>query len=117
MTVQAISDEFRVGVERINGLLDLGFSKADIYRIVAPQRTLGRRKKKLSLEESDKVQRRERIVELSTRVFGSQDKANGWLRKANRALQGAIPIDLLVSETGARKVEMQLHAIDFGMYA
>lgn len=117
MNIQTTADEFRIDAKRAKGLLELGFSKAEIYQIVAPQRTLSRRKNRLSLEESDKVQRLERIMTFATKVLGSKENAEGWLRDKNRALKGVIPIALLVSETGARTVEMQLHAIDHGMYA
>ncbi len=117
MNIQATADQFRIDTARINGLIKLGFSKAEIHQIVAPQRTLSRRKNRLSLDESDKVQRLEHILQFATQVFGEHTKANLWLRRANRALNGTIPIDLLVSETGARTIEMQLHAISHGMYA
>lgn len=117
MNIQATADEFRIDAKRVNRLLTLGFSKAEIYQLVAPQRTLARRKNKLSLEESDKVQRLEHILNFATQVFGDATKANGWLRSSSRALNSAAPIDLLISETGARTVETQLHAINHGMYA
>ena len=103
--------------ERIAQLGKQGFSRGEIHELVAPPRTLGRRKETLNLEESDRVQRLERVIEHATRVFGSLDKANAWLRTKNRALDGEMPISLLVSETGAHEVKMQLHAIDYGMYA
>ncbi len=117
MNIQTKAADFQIDAKRINGLLDLGFSKSEIYQIVAPQRTLARRKDKLSLEESDKVERLERIIEHATRVFGARDLAQEWLRDKNRALHGNKPIDLLMSETGADTVKQQLYAIQYGMYA
>jgi len=117
MNIQAAAEQFRIDAKRVNGLLELGFSRAEIYQLVAPQRTLARRKNKLSLEESDKVQRLERIMAFATDVLGSEENARGWLREKNRALGGAIPLEVMASETGARSVEMQLHAIDHGIYA
>jgi uncharacterized protein (DUF2384 family) len=49
--------------------------------------------------------------------LASPEKAQRWLRKENRALDRARPIDLLMSETGAHMVEQELHRIDFGMLA
>ena len=108
---------FMVRKDRISKLSQSGFSKYELHKLVAPPRTLARREAELSLEESDRVQRLERTIEHATRVFGSLEKANIWLRKPNRALNNALPIDLLVSETGAHEIEMQLHAIDHGIYA
>jgi putative toxin-antitoxin system antitoxin component (TIGR02293 family) len=101
-------------------LKERGFTSDEIYRIVAPRRTLARRKEReqsLTAAESDRVLRLQRISEMADRVFGSHEKAQRWLRKENRALDGVRPIDLLMSETGAYIVEQELHRIDYGMLA
>ncbi|MFZ2099423.1 MAG: antitoxin Xre/MbcA/ParS toxin-binding domain-containing protein [Oricola sp.] len=114
------AEQFRVSPQRAADLSKLGFSADEIYRIVAPRRTLDRRKKNnepLTLAESDRVQRLERIIAHAYRVFGDEQKANRWLRKPNRAMEKAIPVELLESETGAHKVEELLYAIDYGMFS
>jgi putative toxin-antitoxin system antitoxin component (TIGR02293 family) len=96
-----------------------GFSMDEIYRFVAPRRTLARRIEKnepLTLAENDSAQRILRISELAERVFGNLDKAQRWLRKPNRSMNGVVPIDLLESETGARLVEDAITRIDYGIY-
>jgi putative toxin-antitoxin system antitoxin component (TIGR02293 family) len=108
-----------VGVDKISRLRQAGFSNDEIYSIVAPRRTLERRKANnelLTLAESDRALRLERISEHADRVFGSHEKAQRWLRKESRVL-GERPINLLVSETGAHLVEEELHRIDHGMFA
>jgi len=113
------SGEFVVPLSRLDDLLRLGFSNDELHRIVAPRRTLARRKAQgemLSPEESDRALRLDRILSHANRVFGSAEKAQRWLRKPCRALDGAVPMELLVSETGAHVVEEELHAIDFGIY-
>ena len=110
-------DRFIVPKSRFDKLGKQGFSKNELHELVAPPRTLSRRKKTLSLEESDRVQRLERIVEHASRVFGSTEKAMTWLRQPCRAMDNIVPIEILVSETGAHRITMQLHAIDYGMYA
>ncbi len=85
-----------------------------------PKRTLARRQaanEPLSVEETDKALRLERVASLATRVFGDADKANRWLRKPKRHLDGATPLAFLGSEAGARVVEDMLQRIDFGMVA
>lgn len=104
----------------VERLKSIGFSMGEITRIVAPRRTLERRRSqagRLTLAESDRVRRLERVMTHAERVFGSAEKAQRWLRKPSRALDGAVPLDLLESETGAHLVEQELHAIDFGMFA
>ena len=112
--------KFRVKASFADELIEKGISRAEIFRIVAPRRTLARRREQggiLSPEESDRALRLERIISQANRVFGSSEKAQRWLRKPCRALKGAVPIELLVSETGAHMVEEELHAIDFGVYS
>ena len=112
--------QFLVSARKIDGLSKLGFSNDEVYKIVAPRRTLARRKQNnetLTLAESDRVLRLERISAMADRVFADHEKAQRWLRKESRALDGARPIDLLQSETGAHIVEQELHRIDHGMFA
>ncbi|MDZ7823652.1 MAG: antitoxin Xre/MbcA/ParS toxin-binding domain-containing protein [Ahrensia sp.] len=111
----------KLGIEigRISELQKVGFKRHEIETIVASRRTLDRRTQKkeaLSPDEADRVMRLERIHAHAMRVFGDLDKVSRWLRKPCRALDDAVPMDLLVSETGAHIVEQQLHAIDYGMF-
>jgi putative toxin-antitoxin system antitoxin component (TIGR02293 family) len=111
---------FPVPVDKIDRPRDLGFSSEEIYRIVAPRRTLARRKEKgerLSPTESDRALRLERIAEQADNVFGNHEKAQRWLRSEIVALDGARPIDLLETETGAHVVYEELVRIDYGMFA
>lgn len=97
-----------------------GFSNDEIYKIVAPRRTLARRKEKnerLSVVETDRVLRMRRVVLEAERVFGDPAKAHRWLREPSRALNKAVPIELLETEEGARIVENELGVIDYGMFA
>lgn len=112
--------DFSVGTEKLEQLRSLGFSSDELYRIVAPRRTLARRQEHgetLSASESDRALRLERIAAQAERVFGSREKAHLWLRSEIIALDGERPIDLLVTETGAHIVEQELIKIDYGMLA
>ncbi|WP_412051337.1 antitoxin Xre/MbcA/ParS toxin-binding domain-containing protein [Hoeflea sp. Naph1] len=107
-----------VGV--IETLKNTGFTSAEIFQLVVSKRSLERRQQKneqLSAAESDRALRLARLHHHAVRVFGSEEKAHRWLRKPCRALDGAIPLELMVSETGAHIVESELHAIDHGMFA
>jgi len=111
---------FVVPASKADELRNRGFSNDEIYSIVAPRRTLARRKEKgedLTVSESDRVHRLERVSEMADRIFGSHEKAQRWLRSDIAALDGARPIDLLQSETGAHLVEQELIRIDFGVLA
>ncbi len=109
-----------VNPSRIDRLRDRGLSVEELHRIVAPRRTLARRiqsGQQLPATEADRVVRLERILDMADRVFADHEKAQRWLRKESRALDGARPIDLLRTETGAHLVEQELHRIDHGMFA
>lgn len=96
------------------------FSNDEIYKIVAPRRTLARRMEKnerLSVIETDRVLRIKRIVEFAERVFGEPDRAHRWLRKPCRALDGAIPLDLMETEAGGQIVYEEIGKIRYGIFA
>ncbi|GIL03146.1 MAG: hypothetical protein BroJett030_30450 [Alphaproteobacteria bacterium] len=117
---QTTPGPFVVATSFTDELVRKGISRAELFRIVVPRRTLARRNEQggmLSPEESDRALRLDRIIEQASRVFGSPQTARRWLRKPCRALGGAVPIDLMASETGAHMVEEELHAIDYGVYA
>lgn len=110
----------RFDAASIEQLTNHGFTMDEIYRFVAPRRTLARRIEKneqLTLAETDAAQRILRISELADRIFEEREKAQRWLRKRSRALNGIVPLDLLVSETGARLVEDELFRIEYGIYS
>ena len=110
----------RAKPEALASLLRCGYSDEEIWRLVVPRRTLARRhaaNEPLTVEETDKALRLERIAAHAERVFGDPAKAHRWLRKPKRALNGATPVDFLASEAGARQVEAMLHRIDYGMFA
>ena len=97
-----------------------GYSQDEIYMLVIPKRTLARRtanKEPLSVEETDKALRLERIASHAARVFGNPDKASRWMRKPKHQLHDETPLAFLSSEAGARVVEEMLDRIDYGMYA
>jgi putative toxin-antitoxin system antitoxin component (TIGR02293 family) len=67
------------------------------------------------VDETDKALRLARITELGEKVFGNKEKANRWLRKQKRSLDGQSPLTYLGSEAGARVVEEMLLRIDSGI--
>ena len=82
-----------------------------------PSRTLARRKQRqrFPAEESDRLARVARAAALAEEVLGSTEKAGHWLQKPNRALGGAVPLEHLTTEVGARQVEEILTRIAHGV--
>ncbi len=104
----------------IDILLGRGFSEEEIFALVLPKRTLARRRagnEPLTVEETDKVRRLERIADQAERVLGDRVKANRWLRKPKRELSGQTPLAYLATEASARVVEEMLNRIEHGIFA
>ena len=115
-----IAPAVRAKPDALAVLTSHGYSEAEIFTLVVPKRTLARRQaanEPLTVEETDKALRLERIAALAEKVFGDPAKAHRWLRKPKRALDGQTPLAFLASETSARVVEEMLHRIEYGMFA
>lgn len=83
-----------------------------------PLRTLARRKEanRLQSDESDRLFRLARIAGLALKLFaGGLDDARAWLFTPLQALGGHVPLDLAVSEVGAREVEKLIGRIEHGI--
>jgi putative toxin-antitoxin system antitoxin component (TIGR02293 family) len=116
---QLTGQPFPLAYASIDALKERGFTSEELYSIVAPRRTLARRKERgenLTIGESDRVLRIQHISDMANRIFGDHEKAHRWLRKRSRVLN-EVPVVLLQSETGARLVEEELHRIAYGMYS
>lgn len=92
----------------------------EAYGIVGSRRSLTRKVKEratLSPSESDRLARVVRLISRAEEALGDRERAYRWLRKANRALGGRRPLDLLASDVGARTVEQILGRIEQGVYS
>lgn len=115
---QLTGHKFPLPYASIDALKERGFSNDELYSIVAPRRTLARRKEQgetLTVAESDRVLRIQHVSDMAERIFGDHEKAHRWLREWSRVLN-EVPLVMLQSETGARLVEEELHRIDYGIY-
>jgi putative toxin-antitoxin system antitoxin component (TIGR02293 family) len=87
---------------------------------VMPRRTFRRRQaahEPLDPKESDRMLRLVRLVALAEETFGDATKANTWLNRENRILEGHTPLALSDTEQGARSVEVLLGRIGHGLAA
>jgi putative toxin-antitoxin system antitoxin component (TIGR02293 family) len=84
------------------------------------ERTLSRRVQQnanLTADESDRALRLARVIAKSIDTFGGQGKAARWLQSPNRALNGAVPFELLDTDAGVKSVLTILGRIDYGIYS
>ena len=83
------------------------------YRIV-PKTTLARRRR-LTLEESERLERLARITVLAEDVWENEADAHEFLHSEQYQLGGARPIDLARSDLGAREVEELLMKLEYSL--
>ncbi|MEM6455786.1 MAG: antitoxin Xre/MbcA/ParS toxin-binding domain-containing protein [Acidobacteriota bacterium] len=86
--------------------------------LTIPARTLQRRRKEARLQpdESDRLARLARVVGRAGRVLGDLERANRWLARPNRALDGQPPLTLLDTDLGCEQVTNLLGRIETGVY-
>jgi len=105
-------------VRAVDTLLELGdLTEADFDQVI-PRRTLShaRKRGRLSADQSDRIVRAARIYARAHEVFGDREKANRWMRRPNRALEGKAPIELLRTSNGSDLVVAVLDRIAYGVY-
>ncbi|PSF35831.1 toxin-antitoxin system, antitoxin component [Aphanothece hegewaldii CCALA 016] len=84
------------------------------------ERTVSRKCQRQQLLDpvvSDRLFRIARIAAGAEEVFESQLKARLWLKRPNRALGGAIPLDLLDTDAGTLQVSDLLGRIEYGVFS
>ena len=83
---------------------------------IVPRTTLARRRR-LTLVESERLERLARIMALAEYVWEDFGNALEFLHSEQKSLGGARPIDLARSELGAREVEELLMKMEYALPA
>jgi putative toxin-antitoxin system antitoxin component (TIGR02293 family) len=83
------------------------------------ERTLARRRKNgvFTAEESAKLLRLARVTRRAAEVFEKSELALDWLKRPNRTLGGARPLDLLDTDIGAENVLDVLGRVEHGVFS
>ncbi|TCO78611.1 antitoxin Xre/MbcA/ParS toxin-binding domain-containing protein [Chromatocurvus halotolerans] len=72
----------------------------------------------LSTRESDRVVRYAHLLSLATNLMsGSEEDARTWLSSSVYALGTSTPLETAVTETGARRVEDLIVALERGIFS
>jgi putative toxin-antitoxin system antitoxin component (TIGR02293 family) len=120
----------------VHKLLDRGLPSAAVSRLLeklrhirfdeasealgVSVRTLQRHKHEpvahLDLEQSGRAWRFAEILAKATRVLGSQEEAEQWLKRPAIGLDRQRPVDLLTTPAGAKLVETYLGRLEYGVY-
>lgn len=115
--VEFLSEGLPVGViDRFQAFANL--SDEELSEII-PRRTQRhqRERGRLTEQQSDLLMRAALIYAMAHRVFGDPQRANRWMKRPHRGLEGKRPIELLRSRVGAEVVEETLGRIEYGVYA
>jgi putative toxin-antitoxin system antitoxin component (TIGR02293 family) len=105
-------------VERLRQEMDL--SAKDMAELLQIKfRTFLRRKEegRLHPDESDRVIRASRLFGRALDLFdGNAEAAKSWLLGPQRALGGAVPLEIARTEVGAREVERLIGRLEHGVF-
>ncbi len=102
-------------VEQLSAFLNA--STPQLMRLIEiNERTAQRRKEQgvFTADESDRLARVARVTHRAVEALGNEEQAREWLRRPNRALGGAAPLDLLGTDAGSESVTEELGRIEFG---
>jgi putative toxin-antitoxin system antitoxin component (TIGR02293 family) len=87
-----------------------------LYRII-PEATYKRRRETLSAEESGRAERLARVFATAAYVWDSEEDARVFLTTPHAMLQGRSPLEVSLTELGARRVEELLWRLFYGIAA
>lgn len=104
----------RAGVKRLGRNTEE--RRALLHRIV-PEATFKRRRDRLSATESEKTERLARVYATARHVWGSDDEALAFVHTPHAMLGGRPPLEVAMTELGARRVESLLWRLFYGIAA
>lgn len=103
----------KTALRRVGAFMSRPMTKL-IYKVV-PEGTYKRRRAHLSLEESEKTERLARVIATALYVWDDADQARAFLASPHGLLKDRAPIDVALTELGARQVEELLWQIFHGL--
>lgn len=89
---------------------------AILYRVI-PEATYKRRQEHLKVDESERTERLARVIATAEFVWDDQVEARRFLATPHSQLDGQRPIEVALSELGARRVEELLWKLYYGLAA
>ncbi|CAB3775088.1 antitoxin Xre/MbcA/ParS toxin-binding domain-containing protein [Paraburkholderia humisilvae] len=80
-----------------------------------PEATYKRRRDRLTTNESEKAERLARVYATAAYVWDDPRDARAFLATPHPELEGRLPVDVALTELGARRVESLLWQIFYGL--
>jgi putative toxin-antitoxin system antitoxin component (TIGR02293 family) len=104
----AVSETIKAGIPVDEVISDKAFMERLVVSGIIPRRTLQyateNNMKRFAPAQSERIVRTMRVTLLAQEAFG--DKADEWLDRPTTVFAGETPAEMLVTEAGARAVEM-----------
>jgi putative toxin-antitoxin system antitoxin component (TIGR02293 family) len=89
---------------------------AMLYRVI-PEATFKRRREHLKMEESERTERLARVIATAEYVWDDEVQSRCFLTTPHAQLEGQRPIEVALTELGARRIEELLWKLYYGIAA
>lgn len=99
------------------GLASIGRAAALVQMSAKTAERRVRTKARLAPDESERVVRLIRLLTRAETVFESHENAREWMNKSLAIFGGKSPLEMSVTEPGARAVEQALGRIEHGVFS
>jgi putative toxin-antitoxin system antitoxin component (TIGR02293 family) len=105
--IKSLADNYKFSASIIAEILDVSPKTFSRYQENA---------KGLSTQQKDRIEIVEVILATGKRVLGTEEEVRRWLYRPVHSIENQRPIDLIVSESGRRRVENVLLQLEGGAY-
>jgi putative toxin-antitoxin system antitoxin component (TIGR02293 family) len=105
--IKALSSRYSIAASVLAEILDVSPKTFSRYQGNA---------KALSFQQKDRIGIVQSILILGKRVLGTEEEVKRWLYRPVHSIENRKPIDLIVTESGRRRVENVLLQIEGGVY-
>lgn len=90
-------------------------AQTELIHSVIPEATLKRRKDLLKPDESERTERLARVIATAQYVWDDDEDARRFLTTPHSELAGKRPVDVALTELGARQIEELLWKLFYGL--
>ena len=96
-------------------LFETAAAQTALINSVIPEATLKRRKDLLKPDESERTERLARVIATAEYVWDDKEDARRFLTTPHSELAGKRPVDVALTELGARQIEELLWKLFYGL--
>jgi putative toxin-antitoxin system antitoxin component (TIGR02293 family) len=105
--VKELTADFDISVKDLASVLDITPKTFSRWKT---------KKNAMSEQQADRMVILKSIFDLGRKVLGSDENVKKWIREPIFSLEGQIPLQLLKTESGRRRIESVLHQIEYGFF-